>query len=99
MTIIYFVFQLGTSQSGFYHQENIKLLFYIAKLRFARLNLFLLQNIDCGYSLEPPRRGPFSHNIRFEQKYQKYLVENFQFLKLKNLCLLHGHVFVMSSQV
>ena len=34
--------------------------FYIAKLGYAGVGLFflfLLQNIDCGYSLEPPRRG------------------------------------------
>ena len=34
--------------------------FYIVKLGFAGLYLiflFLVQNIDCGYSLEPPRRG------------------------------------------
>ena len=34
--------------------------FYIEKRGFAGvylLFLFLLQNIDCGYSLEPPRRG------------------------------------------
>ena len=34
--------------------------FYIAKLGYAGVYLcflFLLQNIDCGYSLEPPRRG------------------------------------------
>ena len=34
--------------------------FYIEKLGFAGVYLFflfLLQNIDCGYSLEPPRRG------------------------------------------
>ena len=37
--------------------------FYIAKLEYAGVYLFflfflfLLQNIDCGYSLEPPRRG------------------------------------------
>ena len=32
--------------------------FYIAKLEYAGVYLFflfLLQNIDCGYSLEPPR--------------------------------------------
>ena len=32
--------------------------FYIVKLGFAGVYLFflfLLQNIDCGYSLEPPR--------------------------------------------
>ena len=34
--------------------------FYIEKLGCAGVNLiflFVLQNIDCGYSLEPPRRG------------------------------------------
>ena len=34
--------------------------FYIAKLGYAGVYLyllFLLQNIDCGYSLKPPRRG------------------------------------------
>ena len=34
--------------------------FYIAKLGYARVYLFFLflpQNIDCGYSLEPPRQG------------------------------------------
>ena len=34
--------------------------FYIAKLGYAGVYpffLFLLQNIDCGYLLEPPRRG------------------------------------------
>ena len=34
--------------------------FYIEKLGFVGVYLFflfLLQNIDCGYSLEPPRRG------------------------------------------
>ena len=34
--------------------------FYIAKLGYAGVYLFflfLLQNIDCGYTLEPPRRA------------------------------------------
>ena len=34
--------------------------FYLAKLGYVGVYLFsvfLLQNIDCGYSLEPPRRG------------------------------------------
>ena len=34
--------------------------FYIVKLGFTGVYiifLFLLKNIDCGYSLEPPRRG------------------------------------------
>ena len=38
----------------------LKTHFYIAKNGFVGVYLFflfLLQNIDCGYSLEPPRRG------------------------------------------
>ena len=53
--------------------------------------LFLLQNSDCGYSLEPPRRGGSNaeavlmciHNLCFEQnkkKYQKISNEIFQYL-------------------
>ena len=39
--------------------EPLKAHFYIAKLGFAGVYLFflfLLSNIDCWYSLEPPRR-------------------------------------------
>ena len=50
--------------------------FYIVKLGFTGVYiifLFLLKNIDCGYSLEPPRRGGSNeyHNPCFEQKYEK----------------------------
>ena len=36
--------------------------------------LFLLNNIDCGYSLELTQRGGYNeyHNLCFEQKYEKY---------------------------
>ena len=36
----------------------------------------LLDNLDCGYSLEPPRRGGSNeyHNLCFEQKYEKYQI-------------------------
>ena len=64
-------------------EYSLKPHFYVVKLRFAGVYLFflfLLQNIDCGYTLEPPRRGGFNvcpqseavltctHNLRFEQK-------------------------------
>ena len=58
--------------------------FYIAKLGYGGVYLFflfLLQNKDCGYSLEPPWRG--TQDLCFEQKSEKYLKtsnENFQFL-------------------
>ena len=65
--------------------------------------LFLLKNIDCGYSLEPPRRGgsnTSTHNLCFEQKYNKYqnfLSENFLFLLVKFLVYLSRRVFVMDA--
>ena len=38
--------------------------------------MFLIsaQNIDCVYTLEPPRQGGSNeyHNLCFEQKYEKY---------------------------
>ena len=51
--------------------------------------LFLLKNIDCGYSLEPPHRGGSNeyHNLYYEQKYEKYQIffylKFFQFLEVK----------------
>ena len=43
-----------------YNSYPLKLHFYIEKLGFTGVNIISListQNIDCGYSLEPPRRG------------------------------------------
>ena len=65
--------------------------FYIAKLGYAGVYLFflfLLQNIDCGYSLEPPRPAKI-------RKIKKKSTENFQFIQHRKICILHGHVFIM----
>ena len=60
-------------------------------------------NIDCVYSLEPPRRGGSNGytNLCFEQKYEKkkkkkkknnrILSENFQFLVVKFSIYLNRH--------
>ena len=43
-----------------YNFGPLKPHFYIVKLRFTGVYIIFLisaQNIDCGYSLEPPRRG------------------------------------------
>ena len=43
-----------------YNFDPIKPHFYIVKLGFTGVYiifLFLLKNMDCGYSLEPPHRG------------------------------------------
>ena len=90
------------------HVYPLEHLFYIVKVGFTGVYLFflfLLQNIDCGYSLEPPRRGGsnvypqsmFRAKIRKISK--KISTENFQFLQLKNLCILHGRVFIMKHNI
>ena len=57
--------------------------FYIEKLGYAGVHLFfliLLQNIDCGYSLEPPRRVPTIYVLEQNKKNIKiFLVKNFIF--------------------
>ena len=43
-----------------YNFDPLKNHFYIVKLGFTGVDIIFLisaQNIDCGYSLEPPRRG------------------------------------------
>ena len=79
--------------------------FYIVKLGFTGVYIIFLisaQNIDCGYSLEPPRRGGSSeyHNLCFEQKYEKFknfLSENLQFLEVKLSIYLNRRVFLMEQ--
>ena len=48
------------SKTYLYNFDPLKPHFYIAKLGFTGVYIIFLisaQNIDCGYSLEPPRRG------------------------------------------
>ena len=76
-----------------YNFDALKPHFYIVKLGFTGVYiifLFLLKNIDCGYSLEPPRRGGSNeyHNLCFEQKYEKY--QNFY---LKTFSFFGGEIF------
>ena len=65
------------TKTHLYNYDPIKPHFYIVNLGFTGVYiiifLFLLKNIDCGYSLEPPRRGGSNeyHNLSFEQKYEK----------------------------
>ena len=63
--------------------------------------LFLLKNIGCGYSLEPPQWG---HSYEYTQsmfwaeiwKISEFLSENFQFLVVKFSIYLNRPVFVMT---
>ena len=48
------------TKTRLYISDPLKPHFYIVKLGFTGVYiifLILLKNIDCGYSLEPPRRG------------------------------------------
>ena len=77
--------------------------FYIVKLGYAGVYLFflfLLQNIDCGYSLEPPRRGgsnvyPQSVLSKNKKNVKKNSNEIVDFHNQKIFCIVHGRVFVM----
>ena len=51
-----------------YNFDPLEPHFYMVKLRFAGVyTIFLIsaQNIDCGYSLEPPRRGGSNENLQY----------------------------------
>ena len=48
---------VSITKTRIYSFDPLKPHFYIVKLGFTLFFLFLLKNIDCGYSLEPPRRG------------------------------------------
>ena len=105
---------VAITKTHLYNFNHSKPHFYTVKLGFTGVYisfLFSAQNIDCGYSLEPSRRGgsneyPQSgvptiwstHNLCFEQKYDKYHIsfsENFHFLVVKVPIYLNRHVFVM----
>ena len=74
-----------------YNFDPLKPHFYIVKLGFTGVYIIFLifvQNLDCGYSLDPPRREKY-------EKYQSFLSENFQFLEVKFSIYLNRRVFVM----
>ena len=51
---------LYITKTGLYSFDPLKPHFYTVKLGFTGVHIIFLisaQNIDCGYSLEPPRRG------------------------------------------
>ena len=51
---------ISITKTCLYNFDPLKPHFYIVKLGFTGVNIIFLisvQNIDCGNSLEPPRRG------------------------------------------
>ena len=93
----------SVTKNCLYNFDPLKPHFFIVKLGFTGVFIifsYSAKNIDCGLSLEPPRRGGSNgtHNLCFEQKYEKYqnlLSENFQVLEVKFSVYLNRHVFVM----
>ena len=76
---------LSITKTCLYNFDPLKSHFYIVKLGFTGVYIIFLissKNIDCGHSLEPPRRGGSNeyHNLCFEQKYEK----NIRIFHLKN---------------
>ena len=54
------IFCITITKTRLYNFDPLKPHFYIVKLGFTGVCIIFLisdQNIDCGYSLEPPRRG------------------------------------------
>ena len=89
-----------------YNFDPLKPHFYIVKLGFTWVYIIFLisaQNIDCGYSLEPPRRGGSNEYlqsmflIRSMKNIRVFVSENSQFLEVKFYIYLNRRVFVMRS--
>ena len=71
------ILKVNITKTYLYNVDPLNPHFYIVKLGFTGVDIIFLisaQNIDnCGYSLEPPRRGGSNeyHNLCFEKKYEK----------------------------
>ena len=84
-----------------YNVDPLKPHFYIVKLGFTGVYIIFLisaQNIDCGYSLEPPRRGgskEYPQSIFRAEiwKISEFLSEIFHFSVVKNSVYLNRRVF------
>ena len=99
---------VSITKTCLYYVDPLQPHFYIAKLGFTGLHInFLIsaQNIDCGYSLEPPQRGGskeypqsmfLSRNLK---KILEFLSKNFHFLVVKFLVYLNRLVFVMACKI
>ena len=90
-----------------YNFDPLKPYFHIVKLGFTGVYiifLFLLKNLDCGYSSEPPRRGgsdEYPQSMFWAEiwKISEFLYENLPFLEVKFSIYLNRRVSVMRSTV
>ena len=92
---------IGITKTCLYNFDPLKSHFYIVNWGlqgYTLFFLFLLKNIDNGYSLEPPRRGGSNENPKsmfLSRNMKKKISENFQFLVVKFSIYLNRRVFVM----
>ena len=88
-----------------YSFDPLKPHFYTVKLGFTWVNinfLFLLKNIDCGYWLEPPRRGgsnEYPQSMFWAEiwKLTEFVIWKFSFLVEKISVYLNRRVFIMKT--
>ena len=89
-----------------YNFDPLKPHFYIVNLGFTGVYIIFLisaQNTDCGYSLEPPRRGgsnEYPQSMFWAEiwKISEVFIWNFLvFLEVKFSTYLHRRVFVMGT--
>ena len=93
------------TKTRLYNFDPLKPHFYTVKLGFTGVyNIFLIsaQNIDCGYSLEPPRRGGSNEYSQSMFWAEIWKISVFFYLKIfrffwgvKFSIYLNRHVFVM----
>ena len=86
-----FAWAENITKTYLYNFDPLKPHFYIVKLGlqgYTLFFLFLLKNIDCGYSLELPRRGgsnEYPQSMFWAEigKILEFLSEKFEFLVVK----------------
>ena len=88
LSIIFDFFQLNITKTRLYNFDPLKPHFYIVKLGFTGVYIIFLisvQNIDCGYSLEPPRRGGSNEYPQSMFWAEIWKISEFLYLKIFNL--------------
>ena len=107
VVIKYQVMKALITKTYLYNVDPLKPHIYIVKLGFTGVYIIFhisAQNIDCGYSLEPPRRGGSNeyHNLCFWADIRKifeFLSEIFHILLLNFPVYLNRLVFVMLTSL
>ena len=99
------VLKSNITKTRLYNFDPLKPHFYMVKLGFTGVYIIFLisaQNIDCGYSLEPPRRGgsnEYPQSIFWAEIWkisEFFYLKNFLFLEVNISIYLNTRVFVMS---